>query len=601
MKISTPFYIACFLGMSASPVSAQITSTVKNDMAKVDSGLMPAVRFVGEPLWTIESRMKHYNIPGVSIAVIKNSKVIWSKTYGFADGESKVPVTTQTLFQAASMSKTLSAYAALKEVEMGKLDPDADVNSYLKSWKIPENEFTKQKKVSLKNILSHTAGFTGHGFSGYETGQILPTLLQVLNGQSPANSPAVFVDKIPGSSFRYSGGGYTVMQQMLMDIEGKDYVTIMKESVLVPLDMKNSTFTQPLPTAQAQLAASAYTQDGARVQGRYHVYPELAAAALWTTAEDLAKFVIDLQNTLSNKSHKVISQKAAEQMTTPFIDPFEGLGVFLENKGGHVYFSHGGDNEGFSGKFIGNKTSGDGLIILTNANKPAFIEELIRSVAGVYNWPDYNAPVDKILLLTQQDLKSNNGRYQSEKYGFYKVYSEKGKLMLIHNVESPTELIKVEENTYAMRDWDFKAKFVKNSKTGKLDLLMILPDGSIRSENPQIGNDVKAPLELILEGQFEKGIQAYQKAKTDDSNHNLFSEDYLNRAGYALLQQKEVTKAIDVFRVNTLLYPASENVYDSLGEAYLEAGQKDKARQNYQKVLELNPQNESVRKILQTF
>lgn len=591
-------YILLMGTMACQGLLAQKGSAEKNDISKVESGLMPAVRFEGEALWTLESRMKYYNVPGISIAVIKNSKVIWSKTYGLADVEAKVPVTSRTLFQAASMSKPVSAYAALKEVEMGKLDPNTDVNSYLTSWKLTQNEFTKEKKVSLKNILSHTAGITGHGFAGYEAGQPMPTLIQVLNGQSPANSQAVAVDKVPGTSFRYSGGGYCIMQQMLIDIEGKDFPTLMKERVLVPLDMKNSTYIQPLPDVQTQWAATAYTANGERVHGKYHSYPEIAPAGLWTTAEDFAKFVIDIQNTLSNKSSKVISRKMAEEFTTPFIDPFMGLGIFLENKNGQTYFSHGGDNDGFSGKFVGNKTHGDGIVILTNTNKPMLIEELIRSVATVYQWPGYNAPVDKILPLTQQDFKNSNGRYKSDKYGFYKIYSEKGKLMVINNGEVPTELVKVGEDTYAMRNWNFKVQFVKNSKTGKRDLIQVLPDGTIRSENRQMNNDEKTPLELILEGDFTKGSQAYQQAKIDDANHNLLTESYLNGVGYTLLQQKEVTKALDVFRVNALLYPTSENVYDSLGEAYLEAGQKDKARQSYQKVLDINPANQEVANIL---
>lgn len=599
MKTKAPFYMIFMFGIMANPLFAQTDTQLKNEIVKVESGLMPAVRFQGEPTWTIEARMKYYNVPGVSIAVLKNSKVIWSKAYGLADVESKTPVNSKTLFQAASMSKPVSAYAALKEVELGKISPDIDVNTYLKSWKIPENEFTKEKKVTLKNIVSHTAGFTVGGFPGYEVGKPVPTLVQLLNGKSPANTPAIFVDKVPGKSFRYSGGGYCVMQQMLIDIEGKDFATIMNEKVLAPLDMKNSTFIQPLPEAQASLAATAYTQNGTKVPGRYHTYPEQAPAGLWTTAEDYAKFVIDIQNTLSGKSHVIISQKMAEEFTSPFIERFVGLGIFVENKNGQVYFSHGGWNEGFSSQFTGNKTSGDGIVIFTNTNKPEFIDELIRSVATVYQWPNYMAPVDKILPLTQNDLNNNIGRYRLNKYGFCKVYHEKGKLMAINNVEAPRELVKVGENTYALRDWDYKVTFAKNPKTGKKELVQILLDKTtVRLRGDEMSKNERTPLELILEGQFEKGLEAYKKAKTEDSNNEQLSEGSMNGTGYALLGQNDFTKAIDVFRVNTILYPNSDNVYDSLGEAYLKAGQKDKAKQNYQKVLEINPNNESAAKAL---
>ncbi|MGE8293774.1 MAG: serine hydrolase, partial [Sphingobacterium sp.] len=423
---------------------------------------------------------------------------------------------------------------------------------------------------------------------------------EVLNGGKPANTPAVFVDKLPGANFRYSGGGYTVMQQMLMDIERKDYTSIMNEKVLLPLGMKNSTFAQPLPAVQAEFAATAYSEDGKPVEGRYHVYPEQAAAGLWSTAEDYAKFVIDIQHTLAGKSSTVISKKTAEEFTSPFIESFIGLGLFIENYAGAVYFCHGGWNEGFSSYFIGSKTSGDGVVVLTNTNKPLFINELVRAVALTYQWPNYITPANKILPSTSQELSSYIGRYRADKYGLIKVYKENGKLMAIQNLDTPVELIKVGVDTFAMHDWDFKMAFVKNKATGKQELVQVLRDKTIHARNPKLNAGDVIPLELILGGQFERGVKAYQRAKQEDSEHRLLSEGFLNGTGYELLSQKKLTQAIDVFRVNTILYPKSENVYDSLAEAYLKAGQRGKAKQNYIKLLEINPKNEKVSKILET-
>ncbi|WES98388.1 beta-lactamase family protein [Chryseobacterium arthrosphaerae] len=601
MKAKTPFYIAIVMGILGNPLSAQNKSETDREIAKVESGLMPVTRFEGEKLWTLVSRMKHYNVPGVSIAVIKNSKVIWSKTYGLADVESNIPVNSRTLFQAASMSKPVSVYAALSILKKRKLDPDADVNTYLTSWKIPDNQFTKDKKVSLKNIASHTAGFTVSGFPGYEPGKPVPTLIQVLNGQNPANTSAVVVDQVPGKSFRYAGGGYCVMQQMLIDIEKKDFPTIMKENVLQPLDMKNSTFVQPLPESQVQWAATAYNMDGKRVQGRYHTYPEMAAAGLWTTAEDLAGFVIDIQNTLGNKSTNIVSQKTAEEFTSPFFDKFEGLGIFLENRKGETYFTHGGWNEGFSSRFIAGKTSGDGVVILTNTNKPDFIEELVRSVAAVYHWPGYTNPVNKILPLKEEDFRHSVGRYRFNNYGLYRVYREKGKLMMsINDIENPVELIKVGENAYTTRNWDYRSEFVKNIETGKPELVQVLQDKTIHSRNPQLGKDENTPLELILEGNFDKGLAAFRKAKTENSDHYFLSEDFLNNVAYSQLREKKYTKGIDVFRTINALYPENKTVYESLGEAYLKAGKKENAKQAYRKALEINPENENAAKALKT-
>jgi Beta-lactamase class C and other penicillin binding proteins len=600
MKIIKSLPIALIFGLMVSTASAQTESRLQKEISSVESGLIPPVRFVGERSWDIASRMKFYNIPGVSIAVIKDSKVIWTKTYGVVDFESKAPVTAKTLFQVASMSKPVSAYAALKEVELGKLTLDTDVNSFLTSWKVPENEWTEKEKVTLKNIVSHTAGFTVSGFPGYKVTDPIPSAVEVLNGGKPANTPAVFVDKLPGANFRYSGGGYTVMQQMLMDIERKDYTSIMDEKVLLPLGMKNSTFAQPLPAAQAEYAATAYSADGKPVEGRYHVYPEQAAAGLWSTAEDYAKFVIDIQHTLAGKSSTVISKKTAEEFTSPFIESFIGLGLFIENYAGAVYFCHGGWNEGFSSYSIGSKTSGDGVVVLTNTNKPLFINELVRAVALTYKWPNYIAPANKILPATSQELSSYIGRYRADKYGLIKVYKENNKLMAIQNLDTPVELIKVGVDTFAMHDWDFKMAFVKDKATGNGELVQVLRDKTIHARNPKLNEDDIIPLELILGGHFERGVKAYQRAQQEDSGHRLLSEGFLNGTGYELLSQKKLTQAIDIFRVNTILYPKSENVYDSLAEAYLKAGKRDKAKQNYIKLLEINPKNEKVSKILET-
>ncbi|MDR6545097.1 tetratricopeptide (TPR) repeat protein [Chryseobacterium rhizosphaerae] len=162
------------------------------------------------------------------------------------------------------------------------------------------------------------------------------------------------------------------------------------------------------------------------------------------------------------------------------------------------------------------------------------------------------------------------------------------------------ELIKVGENTYVMQNWDFTSEFVKNASTGKLELVQVLQDKTVRSKNPQMGSDEKTPLELVMEGSFDKGLQDYKNAKIKDRDHYFLSEDYLNNTGYALLSKKDFTKAIDFFRVNAILYPNSQNVYDSLGEAYVKAGQKDKAKQTYLKLLEISPKNEKAVKVLKT-
>ena len=274
----------------SSVVFAQSTPDPK--IKRVEENLLPAVLIKGDPTWTIADRMKFYKVPGLSVAVIKDFHLEWAKGYGVKDLETNEPVTTDTIFQAGSISKSVNAMVAMKEVEQGKLSLDQNINDKLTSWKLPDNEFTAKKKVTLKNLLSHTAGTTVHGFPGYGVDEKLPTLQQVLDGEKPANTAAVRVDFEPGSKFRYSGGGTTIAQLTIMDVEKRPYPDIARETVLEPLNMTNSTYSQPLPADWRKKAATGYRSDGREVEGKIHVYPEMAAAGLWTTPTDLAKFAI---------------------------------------------------------------------------------------------------------------------------------------------------------------------------------------------------------------------------------------------------------------------------------------------------------------------
>ena len=600
MKSSIYLSLVLLASMVGHDLFAQSQYDSKVMAGELASSLIPPVRFKGDSVWTMESRMKHYGVPGLSMAVIKDSKIVLLKSYGIKDRASGVPVTINTLFQAASISKPVSAYAALKEVELGKINADENINVYLKSWKLPDNAFTKTKKVTLKHLLSHSGGITVGGFLGYTVGAPVPTLLQLLNGEKPANSEAIVVDKVPGGSFRYAGGGYCIIQQMLIDIEGKSYPDIMQEFVLGPLEMKNSTYNQPLTTTQLPFAATGYLPDGTEVPGKRHIYPEMAPAGLWTTAEDLAKFVINLQQTLKGESHKVLSQAMAKQMTTPFIEPFEGLGIFLNKRVQAQYFSHNGWNEGFSSTMIGNTSSGDGVVILINGNQPALLEEIVRAVALNYKWPEYEFPVYQKMPASSADLAKISGRYRTEKYGLTKIYEEKGKVFLRKNMEEPAELFKVGPDTYVMRSWEGKIKFMVNPSDKKKYIINVIGNEAVVYENPELTAAQKTPYEFVLNGQFEEGLAAFKKAKHDDPEHYLLREDNINSQGYSLLKTKEFKKAIAIFSINTLLYPESANAFDSLGEAYLANGDKEKAKENYAKAVKLNPNNAQSAKVLRS-
>lgn len=600
MKSSILLPLILITALGHQSLFAQSGSDTKEMIKKVESGLIPVLRFEGDSVWTIESRMKHYGVPGLTIAVIKNSKIAYVKNYGITDKTSKQPVTSQTLFQAASISKPVSAYAALKEVERGKINAEENVNSYLKTWKLPDNEFSKTKKVNLKHLLSHSGGVTVGGFRGYAAGDSIPTLIQVLNGEKPANSPAIRLDKIPGGTLRYSGGGYCVMQQMLIDIEGKPYPELMKALVLGPLDMKSSTYDQPLSAGQLKFAATGYLPNGSEVPGKRHTYPEMAPAGLWTTATDLAKFIIDVQATLKGDSHKVISQTMAQQMVSPFIEPFEGLGIFLEKRNETQYFNHGGWNEGFSSQIFANTKNGDGVAILTNGNQPELVYELVRAVATTYNWPDFQSPIYKKLALDAADFNKAVGRYQTDTYGQTKVYEQQGKLFVQNNAETAAELFKVGADTYVQKGREQKLKFLTNPADQKTYIFYSMFNEPFRYDNPRMTTEAHTPYSLILEGRFEEGLAAFKKGKIDHPDHGMLSVSYINHQGYQLLHAKMYKKAIAIFLINTLLYPEVGDVFDSLGEAYLANGDKSLALENYKKALKLDPGNENAAKIVKS-
>src|SRR5215475_12565048 len=265
-----------------------------------DLDLLPATITQGEkPATTkLTERMAALHVPGVSIAVIHDGKIEWARGYG-AVSVGGAAVTSETLFQAASISKPVTAMAVMHLVQTGKLNLDTDVNQYLKSWKVPTNDFTQKTKVTLRELLSHTAGMTVHGFPGYASDAPVPTLVQVLNGAKPANSPAIYVDIAPDSEWRYSGGGFVVTQQLLLDVISKPFPTFMKETVLGPTGMARSTYEQPLPKSRQGEAAMPYHSNGQATAGGPHVYPEMSAAGLWTTPSDLGRFAIELQNALA--------------------------------------------------------------------------------------------------------------------------------------------------------------------------------------------------------------------------------------------------------------------------------------------------------------
>lgn len=382
------------------PSPAQTTDTaLAARISRIENGLLPAVIIKGQPPqpMTIADRMTFHKVPGVSVAFYDHGQIIWTKTYGFADVASKKPVTRDTLFQAASISKPVVALAALRLVQDGKLSLDDDVNIKLRTWKVPDNAFTEREKVTIRRILSHSAGLSVHGFAGYSSDEALPTVVQILNGEKPANSDPIRVEVVPGTLWRYSGGGFVILQTLMSDITGKPFPQIMSELVLRPAGMTHSTYEQPLPQNRASEAATPYRANGDPVKGGAHTYPEMAPAGLWTTPSDLARMAMEIQNEYAGKSAKILSQDMARQMLTHQIGTW-GLGFGLETPGEKLHFGHGGANEGFRCNIETYTDSGQGFAVMTNSDSGGELtEEIFRAVAKEYGWPDYK-PIEHALI-----------------------------------------------------------------------------------------------------------------------------------------------------------------------------------------------------------
>ena len=396
MVSSRSWLLAALAVVAAEPVElrpaeaqAVLSSDIQRRIEQVCACLLTPVidQNDPQPCQTLQDRMAADHVPGVSIAVIHDGAIEWARGFGVAQPRG-TPVTDQTMFQAGSISKPVAAMAALRMVEDGKLSLDADVNQALTSWKIPPRKGASGEQVTLRELLNHTSGLTVHGFPGYSSGAPVPTLLQVLNGETPANTDPIRLDSPPGRRFRYSGGGYTVMQQLLIDVSDEPFPRLLHDTVLAPIGMTRSTYEQPLLAAPWPDVAMPHNAEGTPITGGPHTYPELAAAGLWTTPTDLARYVIEIQRSLGGAPNGVLSTGMTKEMLVAGRGSY-GLGLVIGGSPGTSYFSHGGINEGYEASLFGYARAGEGAVVMTNAQGgQPLADAVIRSIASVYGWPD---------------------------------------------------------------------------------------------------------------------------------------------------------------------------------------------------------------------
>ncbi len=385
MKNLFLLFLSSFMISICSAQSEKDKKLLEERISRIENGLQHNLQIqygdsVGIQYYNIEERMKELGIPGVSIAVMNNGVIEWAKGYGIADSLENRKVTTETLFQAGSISKPVAATRALQLMEQGLIDLDVNVNTYLSGWKLPDNEFTEKEKVTTRRILNHSAGLTVSGFPGYMTGETIPSLPEILDGKG--NTDPVRVYKEPGGDWSYSGGGYTIMQQMITNIDQNRFPEIMQEHVLDPLGMKSSTYENPLPKKYHRLAATGYNSDGTQVEGKWWVYPEMAAAGLWTTPSELIEWGKEIQQILQTQQDGLLKAETVNEMLTPEHREDQGLGPYVLK---HT-FGHGGSDEGFRAELCVWKETPNAVVVMVNSQiGNVIIKEILLSMAREYN------------------------------------------------------------------------------------------------------------------------------------------------------------------------------------------------------------------------
>ncbi len=340
----------------------------------------------------LKSLLEQNDVAGISIAVLRDFHLAYAQCEGVISKESGEPLWPDTFFQAASVSKIISAVLTMILVEKGKLNLDRPVNEYLKSWKLPENEFTSKAPVNIRRILSHFSGINVPSYRGFLKEGAIPSLLDVLNGTGPSDAPAVIVENPVDEQFAYSTGSFAVLQTILQDVSGENFEALIQRELLQPLNMQRSFFAQPLSDHLSKNAACGHSSDGEPVDGNWFVYPTQAGSGIWTTPTDLAKFALHLQKILQGNTSGLLQPQSLKAMLSPYREPFFGLGFALYNdKGPGLFFGHTGNTEGYRSMFIAHESSGCGAFILANSNNAdPVIKETVNQIALSEGWPGFN-------------------------------------------------------------------------------------------------------------------------------------------------------------------------------------------------------------------
>ncbi|WP_051719122.1 serine hydrolase domain-containing protein [Hymenobacter sp. IS2118] len=583
--------------------SAPVPPTVAARIRQVENSLLPYVPVAGLPGWNLRDRMKFHRVPGLSIAVIRNYQIDWVKAYGWADTTARTPVTPTTMFSAGSISKLVAAGAALLLVQQHTLDLDRPINTYLKSWQLAENNFTRQRPVSLRLLLSHQGGTSQSSYWGFVPGKgPLPSVVDILSGQPRAESRAVGVNRAPGTGFQYSGGGYLVAQLAMTDATGQDFATLTETALFRPLKMRTATFAQPLPAALQGQAAWAYSENS-WFQGMPYLYPQQAPAGLYATPTDLARYLIEVQQAYRGRG-KLFTQATARTMLTPQVAVSSGtyreemgLGPFLLQRADRTdensrYFEHTGVNAGFLAYALASVTGGNGVVIMMNSDGGAgeLGKELRRAVARVYQWPDFLPAAIQPVVVPVGTLDAVAGRYQRGPDEVVTFEREASHLVQRINAGNPILTYAVGGDTVAFTDYPMRGRFERDAAGAVTGFRML----DAEKPMPRLRPDQFLPDELLRLGRIAEAVAGYRQLQLNEYQLTYMAYELFNR------RPSNPAAVEGLLALALEKFPQSAVVHARWGDLYLSRGDKPQALTSYQTALRLNPGDKALQEKLVT-
>lgn len=459
---TTPFKLAACLTLLALAPAVQAQASVA---AAIEKRLGPAVEIAGQPAptRTLVDAMAGMRVPGVSVALLRGGRLAWARGYGQEDVAGG-PITTETLFQAGSISKPIAALSILELASSGKVSLDAPVNDYLKSWKLPDSDVGKARDVTLRRLLAHTGGTNVHGFPGYERGTPVPTLRAILDGATPANTDAVRITSQPGVAWNYSGGGYVVAQLVVAEVTGRSFEEWTTTHWLKPAGMANSRFD----AGQGSRLASGHGVDGKRVPGGHHVYPEAAAAGLWTTPTDLAHALIAMRRSIKGERGALLPEATARTVMTPVL-PGHAVGFDVGGGESARWIAKGGDTEGFASYLVFYPERGDGAVVMTNGAQGATLaRDVMRAIAVEENWPDFGPRTRHATTVPESLLEVLPGTYTYRDTHHFSIERKGDVLTIASPGEQPETLYRDRSGEFFTLSQDVAFVFDESASTGHI-------------------------------------------------------------------------------------------------------------------------------------